>query len=64
MPRMDGFEATIEIRRREGEARHTPVIAVTASDDLAGCLAAGMDAHLSKPVSPDRLDAALARWTA
>ena len=62
MPRMDGYEATAEIRRREGDARRTPVVAVTASEDLARFLAAGMDAHMSKPVLPEVLDRTLARW--
>jgi CheY-like chemotaxis protein len=67
MPRMDGFDATAELRRHEGNGRHTPIIALTASalvDDRVRCLDAGMDDFLAKPVNSADLDATLARWVA
>jgi CheY-like chemotaxis protein len=65
-PSPDGYEATRELRRHEPPDHHTPVIAMTAGalpEDRRRCLDAGMDDHLTKPIDPDELQAALDRWT-
>lgn len=59
MPEMGGLEATQQIRAREaGSAQHLPIIAMTANamdSDRDACLAAGMDAFISKPINRDQL---------
>jgi PAS domain S-box-containing protein len=72
MPGMDGLEATRRIRAREAEIRTAapetfrpvPIVALTANayaEDRAACLAAGMDAILTKPLDRERLLDALTR---
>jgi PAS domain S-box-containing protein len=64
MPELDGYEATAAIRALEGPGRLTPIIAVTAGareDDAKRCLAMGMDAYISKPVTKDALVALVDR---
>lgn len=64
MPLMNGYEATAEIRRGEGPGCHVPIVALTASairGDEDFCLAAGMDAYITKPVTVDALGAVLGR---
>jgi two-component system sensor histidine kinase/response regulator len=67
MPVMDGFTATRKIREWEqGHGRkRLPVIALTAnvmSEDRESCIAAGMDAHLGKPIEPAQLVDCLGRY--
>jgi two-component system sensor histidine kinase/response regulator len=65
LPVMDGYEATKEIRRREGDARHTAVIALTAhatEADRSRCLEVGMDGYLTKPTKLQVLANMLALW--
>jgi len=64
MPVMDGFEATRAIRRMPG-GENLPIIAMTAyatMEEQAKALAAGMNAHVAKPIEPPKLFATLRRW--
>ena len=59
MPEMNGLEAARQIRAQEkATGAHLPIIAMTAhamKGDREQCLAAGMDAYITKPIDPDLL---------
>lgn len=62
MPELDGYQATAMIRSQNNQV---PIIALTAKalqEDKEACLAAGMNAYISKPVSLDQLSEALAKY--
>jgi CheY-like chemotaxis protein len=50
MPEMDGIQATREIRLRHAD-RPMAIVALTADGDRDACLAAGMNEHMTKPIS-------------
>jgi PAS domain S-box-containing protein len=68
MPKMDGYAASREMRKLEASRKgtfRTPIIALTAQameGDEEKCLAAGMDAYMSKPFKPETLQDILSRW--
>ena len=63
MPKMDGLEATREIRNiGRADCNTVPIIAMSANafeEDARQCLAAGMNVHLAKPLQMDKVLAAL-----
>ena len=67
MPVMDGYAATLEIRKREARLGlpRLPVLALTADafeEDAVRSREAGMDAHLAKPYTRDQLQELLKAW--
>jgi CheY-like chemotaxis protein len=66
MPKMDGFEATRQIRVFEqSRNRRTPIIAMTAAalmGEREKAFAAGMDDFIVKPVTIKQLKAAYEKW--
>ncbi|GAA0975762.1 Sensory/regulatory protein RpfC [Nocardioides aquaticus] len=67
MPELDGYDATTELRRREGDGARTPVVAMTASvtsEERERCQLVGMDDFVAKPVTLAALSSALERWVA
>jgi CheY-like chemotaxis protein len=66
MPQMDGLTATERIRALPGNARHIPIIALTANammEQVAKCRAAGMDDYLTKPINRADLMRKVAEWS-
>lgn len=64
MPIMDGLVATRTIRQNFTK-NVLPILAMTANasdEDRDRCLESGMDAHITKPIDPNILFAALAKW--
>ena len=65
MPHLDGYDATVALREREGDGRRTPVVAMTASvtaEERARCREVGMDDFVAKPVRLEALRAVVDRW--
>lgn len=66
MPEMDGISAARVIRALEGPEREVPIVALTAytlGGQREACLAAGMNAFLTKPIQPEALYEVLQRWS-
>jgi len=64
MPEMDGYTAT-RVLRADLRFADLPIIAMTAHalvEERQRCLEAGMNDHVTKPIEPDALFAALKRW--
>jgi len=65
MPVMDGITAAREIRMLGGKYEHLPIVAMTAhasSADIERCKQASMNAHLEKPIEPERLCSIMCRY--
>jgi CheY-like chemotaxis protein len=66
MPQMDGHEAARRIRNLDrGDARRVPIIAMTANayrEDVDLALAAGMNAHVAKPIRIRDLEKVIRYW--
>ena len=61
LPKMYGDEA-MKVLKADDTTRHIPIVAVTTTESRDQCLAAGMDAFLSKPLDAGDLDSVLHRF--
>ncbi len=67
MPEMNGYEAAVEIRRRQNCERRITIVAMTAHamrESRTQCIESGMDDFVAKPVIVEELINVLTRWTA
>jgi CheY-like chemotaxis protein len=65
MPELDGYAATLQIRRGAAGNPQVPIIAMTANamqGDKERCLEAGMDDYIAKPVRQKELVEVIGRW--
>lgn len=65
MPVLDGIGATRRLRGMGFDAETLPIVALSANvyqNDIDACFAAGMQAHLAKPVRREALQGAIATW--
>ena len=65
MPELDGLSATRAIRGMDRPDAQLPIIAMTANlfdEDVEACLAAGMDAHIPKPLEAEQMIRTIAEW--
>lgn len=65
IPLLNGFETTEMIRKREGNKRHTIIIAMTAyamAGDKEKCLSAGMDDYITKPFTNEQIITSIQKY--
>ena len=58
MPKMNGYQAAVEIRKLPDGKGNVPILAMTANafeDDIKNALAAGMNGHIAKPIDMNDL---------
>ena len=66
MPEMDGFEATVNIRKIEPVNKRSIIVAMTANalqGDREKCFTAGMDDYIPKPVNPKLLESIILKYS-